>query len=136
MNETRLERVVQMEQQVHDYILEESVISSALDDTMEYLYSRQQEAQRRSIPAERVAWNTRVPSTAVNVTECNFLQHTQTRSRQFLKDSSASSKFSNATFRGIPRSTIQALNVEIMDTISIDDDDGLKDEDNASRQEC
>jgi len=35
MNETRLERVVQMEQQVHDYILEESVISSALDDTME-----------------------------------------------------------------------------------------------------
>ena len=119
-----------MEQQVHDYILEESVISSALDDTMVKLYSRQR------IPAERVAWNTRVPSTAVNVAECNFLQHTQTISRQFLKDSSASSKFSNATFRGIPRSTIQALNVEIMDTISFDDDDGLKDEDNASRQEC
>ena len=53
-----------------------------------------------------------------------------------MKDSPASSKFSNATFRGIPRSTIQALNVEIMDTISFDDDDGLKDEDNASRQEC
>jgi len=61
-----------MEQQVHDYILEESVISSALDDTMEKLYSRQQEVQRRSIPAERVAWNTREPSTAVNVAECKL----------------------------------------------------------------
>jgi len=90
----------------------------------------------RSIPAERVGTpeNLRRQSMLQNA---NFLQHTQTRSRQFLKDSSASSKFSNATFRGIPRSTIQqALNVEIMDTISIDDDDGLKDEDNASRQEC